>query len=275
MGAEQEEAHDLAGIELDELDGRRAEPSGRGHLLPADVEELVLQSGGRLAFPDLAVELVRPVARAAGGEEVLAALLVGHVEVVPHRAPLQVPRKLRVAPERRDPAAVAAAVRPAHVAGAALVGHGPAVEVSGVGRADAPTVLADHPHRQPARVLPYVRHLGVDAAHDVGVPQDELDLVIELPRAVEVPEPVDLLGADADAREGREEALPVIAREILARLRRGDREERLPHLLGHARLLPHRLRVHRIDVVDREDVAHVEPVLAERAVKRVGDHGPA
>src|SRR5207302_5113179 len=104
---------------------------------------LAHEAGRRLPLPDLAVELVRAVARAARGQQILAALLVSDVEEVPHRAPLEVPRQLRVPLERREPTVVTAALGPAHVARPALVRDGRPVEVRRVRRPDAAAVLAD------------------------------------------------------------------------------------------------------------------------------------
>src|SRR5258708_34828321 len=180
------------------LGGGGHDTCGGEALTTANVEDLVHKAGGRLALQDLAVQLVRAVARAAGGQQILAALLVRHVEEVPHRAPLEVPGQLCVPFERRDPPAVTAAVSPAYVARAAFVRDRRPVEVRRVRRADAAAVLADHPDRQPARVLLDVRDLRVDPPDDVRVAKDEIDLLVELPRSVEVTQPMDLLGMDAD-----------------------------------------------------------------------------
>jgi hypothetical protein len=65
---------------LDDLVGRHAAALGGGHLAAADVQELVRDVERRLALEDLAGDRVGPVARAAGGRQVLAARLDGHPE---------------------------------------------------------------------------------------------------------------------------------------------------------------------------------------------------
>src|SRR5438552_764094 len=63
-------------------------------------DELVREPERRLLLPDRAVDLVRAIARPAGREEVLPSLFVRHAKVVPHRAPLLVPKELGAALER-------------------------------------------------------------------------------------------------------------------------------------------------------------------------------
>src|SRR2546430_3967762 len=109
MRAKHEKANELRRIHLDDLERFRADPLRARHLLPAEREELVLQTDRRLLLEDLAVDRVRPFARATGGQEILAALLVRHPQVIPLRAPLLVPKKLRVSLERPDTPHVAAA----------------------------------------------------------------------------------------------------------------------------------------------------------------------
>src|SRR5581483_2985636 len=182
------------------------------HLPAADVDELVREPERRLLPPHLAVDLVRAVARATGGEQVLAALLVRHAEVIPHRAPLEVPVELGAALERRAPAAVAAALRPVDEIGAAFVRDRLAVVVGGEGRAEAAAALADHADGKPALVLDDVRHLRVDLADLRRAAQHQVDLRVERARAIEVADPDDLLWMDAELLERREEARRVVAR---------------------------------------------------------------
>src|SRR3989475_8828610 len=144
-----EEARDLRRVDADDLDSSRTHASRSRHLLAAQREEFMLQARWRLLLPDLSIDLVRALPRPAGGEEVLAALLVRDAEVVPLGAPLLVPEKLGVAFEGRDPAAVAAALRPVDVVDLALVCDGASVVVGGQRRPDPPAVLADHRYRKP------------------------------------------------------------------------------------------------------------------------------
>src|SRR5439155_16548930 len=95
-----EEADEVRRVDLHELVRRGTEllpvVGARGRHLPAaHVQELVNQPDRRLFLPHFAIHLVRAIARAARRQEVLAAFLVRDVEVVPHRAPLDVPVQLR------------------------------------------------------------------------------------------------------------------------------------------------------------------------------------
>ena len=89
--AEHQESHQFGRVDRHDLDRFGADAFGARHLLAAEREELVLKPRGRLPLPHLAVDLVRALARSTSGEEVFAALLIGHSEVIPLRAPLLVP----------------------------------------------------------------------------------------------------------------------------------------------------------------------------------------
>jgi hypothetical protein len=112
----------------------------------------------------------------------------------------------------------------------------------------------------------------VDLADRLGVPQHQVYLLVERARPVEVAHPMEL-GSDPEACEERDKAGRVIVGEVRShgRIRARDRAEWLAHVLGHARALLHRLRVHRVVVVNRVDEAHVEAMRLERAEQRVAD----
>src|SRR5437899_2741538 len=179
MRPQHQEARDLRRVDRHDLLRLSADVLGGRHLLAAEVKELVLQAGRWLPSPDPAVDLVRALPRAPGGEEVLPTLLVGDAEVVPLRAPLLVPEELRAPFEGRDTAAVAAALRPLDVVEAALVRHRRPVERSGDRGPDAPAVLADHRDRQPPLRMPHTGNTSMNRANRLRVTQHQVDLPIE------------------------------------------------------------------------------------------------
>ena len=87
--AQEEEPELLGRDDLDDLVGGRAAPLGRRHLLAADVDELVRDVQRRLPLEDLAGDRVAPVARPAGGREVLAARLDRDAEAATTGRPIR------------------------------------------------------------------------------------------------------------------------------------------------------------------------------------------
>ena len=164
------------------------------------------------------------------------------------------------------------ALGPFHVIPSALVRDRPAVVVGRERRADPSAVLADHSDRQPAFGMVDVRDALVDRADRLGVAQDKIDLFVERPRPVQVAHPVELR-CDPEAGEERDETSRVVIREVRpdGRIRARDHVERFSHVLGHPGPFLHRLRVHRVVVVDRVDESDVERVRLERAEERVTD----
>src|SRR5437868_6484447 len=97
-------------------------PTAEGrHLVAADVEELVGDVERRIALEHLAGDRIAPIARPAGGREVLAAGLDRDPEERPLRRPLHVPRQLGAAAERRYPACATTPGRPCHEFRPALI----------------------------------------------------------------------------------------------------------------------------------------------------------
>src|ERR1035437_3930980 len=129
--------------------GRCALALGGGHLLAADVEELVGDVARRLHLEDLAADGVGAVARPTGRSQVFAAALDRHTEQAPLCGPLQIPGQLGPAPERRNSALVAAALRPSDHVGLALVRQRRTIPADRVRGADLAALLADHLDRQP------------------------------------------------------------------------------------------------------------------------------
>src|SRR5919201_2958678 len=187
MGPEHQKASQLRRIDRDEI-GRLGADVLRGrHLLPAEKEDRVGQAERWLLAEDVAIDLVRAVTPPPRREQVLATLLIRDAEVVPLRAPLFVPEELGAPLERRDAAAVPAALRPVDVVTLADIGDRRAVVVGGERRADPSAVLADHRYRQPPRLVVDVRDPLMDGADLLGAAKHEVDLPIERARAIEVP----------------------------------------------------------------------------------------
>src|SRR5207244_5143576 len=159
-------------------------------------EELVLQARRWIAPPHFAIDLIRALARSSRGEKILAALLVGHAEVIPLRAPLFIPEKLRVPLERREPTFVTAALCPFHIIRFALVRDRRAVVVGRKRCSDPSAVLADHGHREPAFRMVDIRDALVDRTDRLGVAGREMILLVVCALPVEVPHPVEL-GSDS------------------------------------------------------------------------------
>src|SRR5688572_24120855 len=172
---------------------------------------------------------------------------------------------------------MAAAFGPVDEVLAALVRHGLPVVIERERRSESIAVLADHADGEPAVVLRDVRDALVDLADRRRVAQHEIDLSVEVTIAVQVTQPVDLLGAYPKCLERREIRRRVITREVGCRggLRRRDVGEWPAHVLRPARLLLQGLRVHRVVVVDGEDVSDAQTAFLECPIERVGDDRPA
>ena len=146
---QEEEPQKFRRQDLSHRMGRCALALGGGHLLAADVEELVGDVARRLHLEDLAADGVGAVARPTGRSQIFAAALDRHSEKAPFCRPFQVPGQLGVAAKRRNPALVAAALRPRNHVGLALVRQRGAVPAGGVRGADLAALLADDLDRQP------------------------------------------------------------------------------------------------------------------------------
>ena len=153
---------------------------GGRHLLAADVEELVRNVERWLALEHLAGDGVAPVARSAGGREVLAPRFDGHAEERPLRRPFEVPGQLRVPAERADPAGRATAARPGHEVGAAFEEDLVAVPVGHDRGPDLAARRADDADRVPRLRVLDVGDATVDLAHQGRPVESQPDVRIHL-----------------------------------------------------------------------------------------------
>jgi len=123
---------------LDDLVGRRSAAFGCRHLASVDVQELVRYVARRFSLEDFPGNGIGPIARPAGGREVLAARLDRDGEQAPLCGPLQVQGQLGPPAEWRDLPGVAAAPRPRDEVGPAFVRDLQPVPARDDRRPDAP-----------------------------------------------------------------------------------------------------------------------------------------
>ena len=262
---EEEQPHLLRRDDVDDGVGRGPGPLRRGHLLPADVQELVRDVEWWLALEHLAGDRVAPVARPAGGREVLAAGFDRHAEQRPLRRPFEVPRQLRPAAERAHPAVPATAGRPLDEVEPAVDVDRLAVPVRRECRADLAAVRADDRDRQPRVGVLDVRDAPVDLADQRGPIEGRPDEAVHLPRRVDVAHPVVTVGSDPEAVEEVDEDLgvvPGVRRVAVVDLVR-DVGQRRPHVALDGIGRQQRLGVHRIHVVDAVQVGRLDAAGAE------------
>ena len=273
----EEEAELLRRDDLGDRVRGRATALGRRHLLAADVEELVGDVERRLALEHLARDRVRPVARAAGRGQVLAARLDRHAEQRPLGGPLEVPRQLRGATEGRDPPVRAAALRPRDEVLPALEVDLLAVPVGHDRRADLAAGRADDADRVPRVGVLDVRDAAVDVADERRLVQRRADERIQVTGRVDVAHPVVAVRVDAEPRERVDERLGVVSGVggVAVALLVRDVGERTAHL-GLDRVRGQQgLGIHRVEVVDAVQERRLDPVRAEGPRDRVEDDRPA
>ena len=277
LRAQEEEPELLRRDDLDDLVGGGAAALGRRHLLAADVDELVRDVQRRLALEDLAGDRVGAITRAARGREVLAARLDRDAEERPLGRPLQVPRELCPAAERRDPARVTASARPRDEGLAALVEHPLAIPLGDDRRPDLAAALADDVDRVPVVGMLDVRDTAVDVADDLGPIEGGSDVAVHVAGRVDVAHPVVALGHDPEAAERLDEdarEVPGIARVAVAgRVRNVG--QRAAHLAVDRVVGQERLGVHRVEVVDAVEQAGFDAAGAKGTPDGVEDDRPA